>query len=250
VPPVNKIIAIDGPSGAGKGTVAKLLAEKLGFKYLDTGALYRACALKLRHADLNETASDEDIEKTLAGTAITFEPDEAKPTVAKPNDAKPGDANSDKANVSDANLGGIYLDGRDITSAIRTTDAGHWSSVFSARAPVRRFLLELQRSAAGGVNLVAEGRDMGTVVFPAAWKKIFLTADTDVRAARRHLQLGGSVTMEEARRDVVERDARDATRNIAPLRAAADAVVVDSSHISIDETVEKILSIISPADGV
>lgn len=277
MPPANRIIAIDGPSGAGKGTVAKLLAERLGFKYLDTGALYRACALKLRLAGLDESASDEDIEKTLAGTAITFEPDDVKPGRMipgraaqggpKPDDTAPGGAEPDDAEPDNtvpggaepdcsksdnaepdcekptySNTDGIFLDGRDVTNEIRTTQAGHWSSVFSARAPVRRFLLDTQRAAAEGANLVAEGRDMCTVVFPNAWKKIFLTADTNVRAARRHRQLGGSVTPEDALRDVAERDGRDIGRDIAPLRAAPDAVVVDSSHISIDETVEKILN--------
>lgn len=262
MPPANRIIAIDGPSGAGKGTVAKLLAERLGFKYLDTGALYRACALKLRLAGLDESASDEDIEKTLAGTAITFEPDDVKPGRMipgraaqggpKPDDTSPGGAEPDCSKSDNAepdcekptyaNPDGIFLDGRDVTNEIRTTQAGHWSSVFSARAPVRRFLLDTQRAAAEGANLVAEGRDMCTVVFPNAWKKIFLTADTNVRAARRHRQLGGSVTPEDALRDVAERDGRDIGRDIAPLRAAPDAVVVDSSHISIDETVEKILN--------
>jgi cytidylate kinase len=224
---INRIIAIDGPSGAGKGTVARRVAERLGFKYLDTGALYRACALKLRSAGLDETASDEDIEKALAGSAIVFEPGGAEPGGVK---VKPG---------------GVYLDERDVSTEIRTTEAGRWSSVFSARVPVRRFLLGLQRTAAEGADLVAEGRDMGTVVFPGAWKKIFLTADTQTRAARRHKQLGGTVTLEDARRDVTERDERDAGRDIAPLFAAPDAVVVDSSHLTIEQTVETILSMIS-----
>jgi cytidylate kinase len=208
------VIAIDGPSGAGKSTIAKKVAEALGFDYLDTGALYRATALGLRDAGLDEGSTDAEVFAALRHMDVEF-------------------------------IGGrTMLKGRDVSEEIRTPEAGHYSSVFSARKPVRDFLLPVQQKAAREFDLVAEGRDMGTIVFPDAWIKIFLVASVEARAKRRHLQLLGSaspVSSEEARRDVVERDARDSSRDLAPLARAADALEIDNSELSINEVLERIM---------
>ena len=214
---MGKVIAIDGPSGAGKGTIAKLLAGKLGFSYLDTGALYRAVALALREKGINPEDSDEKLKNTLSVTDVSFK------------------------------NGKVSLNGKDVSEEIRTTEIGHYSSVFSARKIVRDFLLEIQRNASLNADLVAEGRDMTTVVFPDAWKKFYLDASVEERAKRRYLQLkekGINITESEARKDVVERDARDSGRDIAPLRKADDAALIDSSSITIDEVLENIMKVV------
>jgi cytidylate kinase len=185
-----------------------MLAERLRFHYLDTGALYRAIALGLVRRGLAQDAPDEEIALALDGMTVEFRGE------------------------------GIYLGGEDVTREIRTPAAGHAASVFSAREPVRAYLLPVQRRAAEGCDLVAEGRDMGTVVFPRAWRKIYLDATVEARARRRFEQFGEKgerVTMEQARKDVTVRDRRDSTRDLAPLRRADDAFYVDSSALSIDE---------------
>ncbi|MBF0458572.1 MAG: (d)CMP kinase [Nitrospirae bacterium] len=211
------MIAIDGPAGAGKSTVARALAVNIGFDYLDTGALYRAAALKLVQAGLNEGADDDLLSSVLRRTLIEFK------------------------------NGVVFLDGKDVSEEIRTPEAGHYSSVFSARKPVRDYLLEIQRNA-GGTNgssgIVAEGRDMATVVFPDALKKFYITADEHTRAQRRHAQLSEKnpdVTRENARLDIAARDERDTTRAIAPLTRAADAIEIDTTNLSIEETILKML---------
>jgi len=213
---MGKVIAIDGPSGAGKGTIAKLLAEKLGFSYLDTGALYRAVALGLREKGINPEDTDDKLKSVLSVTDVSFK------------------------------NGKVYLNGKDVSEEIRTTEMGHYSSVFSARKIVRDFLLDTQRKAADNGDLVAEGRDMTTVVFPNAWKKFYLDASVEERARRRYLQLkekGIDATESDAKKDVVERDARDSGRDIAPLRKADDSVVIDSSTLTIDEVLENIMKV-------
>lgn len=205
---VGKVIAIDGPSGVGKSTLARMLSESTGFDYLDTGALYRATALGLVRAGLDEDATDEEIAGALEKMSVEF---------------KGGKA---------------MLDGKDVSGKIRTPEAGHYSSVFSARRPVRDFLMPVQQRAARDSNLVAEGRDMGTVVFPDAWKKFYLVATLEERADRRFRQLRDTdkpITSKEAARDVSERDERDSSRDIAPLARAADAIEIESSGISVDE---------------
>lgn len=214
---MGKVIAIDGPSGAGKGTIAKLLAGKLGFSYLDTGALYRAVALALREKGINPEDSDEKLKNTLSVTDVGFK------------------------------NGRVFLNGKDVSEEIRTTEMGHYSSVFSARKVVRDFLLEIQRNASLNADLVAEGRDMTTVVFPNAWKKIYLDASVEERAKRRYLQLkekGINITESDAKKDVVERDARDSGRDLAPLRKADDAVLIDSSSMAIDKVLENIMKVV------
>ncbi len=214
---MGKVIAIDGPSGAGKGTIAKLLAKELGFSCLDTGALYRAVALALREKRIEPEDSDDKLKAALTNIDVSFVD------------------------------GRVLLNGKDVSEEIRTTEIGHYSSVFSARKVVRDFLLGIQRNAAKNADIVAEGRDMTTVVFPDAWKKFYLDASLNERAKRRYLQLkeqGVDITESEAKNDVVERDKRDSSRDIAPLRKAEDAVLIDSSTMTSGEVLEYLLKII------
>jgi cytidylate kinase len=220
---MGKVIAIDGPSGAGKSTISRLVAEKLGFQFLDTGAIYRATALHLRRRGLKKDSSDEEITNALKGVEIVFI--------------------GGKVFLKDASRS--Y--GEDVSEEIRTTEAGHYASVFSARKVVRDFLLQIQRDAAIENNIVAEGRDMTTVVFPNAWKKFFLDASGEGRAKRRYLQLkekGMNITMEEALRDVQERDKRDSSRDIAPLKRADDAIYIDTTDLALNDVVKRILEAI------
>jgi len=215
---VGKVITIDGPSGAGKSTIARKVAEAAGFDYLDTGALYRAIALGLRGAGLDEGASDTQVEAALGKLEVRF------------------------------TGGRTILNDRDVSEDIRTPEAGHYSSVFSARRPVRDFLMPVQHKAAEEADLVAEGRDMGTVVFPHAWRKFFLVATVEARAQRRFLQLadsGNPASMQEAMNDVVDRDRRDSSRDIAPLARAHDAMEIDNSGLTIEEVLHKIMSEVS-----
>jgi cytidylate kinase len=218
---MGKVIAIDGPSGVGKSTVARLVAEKLGFEFLDTGALYRAAALHLRRKGLREDSSDNEIINALNEVTITFKNNR----VFLKNNSR-------------------LIFGEDISEEIRTTEAGHYASVFSEKKAVRDFLLQAQRNAALENDIVAEGRDMTTVVFPNAWKKFYLDASEKQRAKRRYLQLktkGIAITMEEALTDIRERDRRDSSRDIAPLKRACDAIYIDTTDLSLDEVIEKVL---------
>lgn len=211
---MGKVVAIDGPSGAGKSTVAKMLADILGFEYLDTGALYRAVALGLNELGIKTDDTDEAIEEALKKISVSFK------------NAK------------------VFLNGRDVSVEIRTPEAGHYSSVFSARKPVRDILLPIQRDAAEGADLVAEGRDMTTVVFPDAWRKLYLDASVDARSKRRFDQLrlaGVRISTEEALKDVSERDKRDSSRDIAPLKVADDAEYIDTSDVSLEEVMQMVL---------
>jgi cytidylate kinase len=214
---VRQVIAIDGPSGSGKTTIAKLVAKELGFNYLDTGALYRAVAISLRACGVEPDDSDDKLRAVLDRTAVSF------------------------------NNGRVYLNGRDVSEEIRSREVDHFSSVFSTRRIVRAFLLDVQRNAAMHDEVVVEGRDTTTVVFPDSKKKIFLDASIEERAKRRYLQYKGKgfdISMDEARKSIIERDQRDASRDIAPLRKAADALLVDSSSLSIEEVREKIVDFI------
>ncbi len=249
---MNRVIAIDGPSGAGKSTISKLIAEKLGFQFLDTGALYRATALHLRRKGLHENSADDEIEKALEGLSVIFKDNRVFIRDPSLKDSNKSAVTSIKKENSTSSLlvtdNSSLLLGEDVSDAIRTTEAGHYASVFSARKAVRDFLLDLQRDAAVHNDIVAEGRDMTTVVFPDAWKKFFLDASEEGRAKRRCLQLkekGMDITMEEALKDVRERDIRDQSRDIAPLKRADDAIYIDTTDLDLEDVLKKALEVIS-----
>ena len=211
------VIAIDGPSGSGKGTVSRLLARRLGWHLLDSGALYRLVA--------------------LAGIARGLDPqDEAgHAAVAAGLDARfEVDATGEER---------VLLDGRDVTGELRSESTGSAASRVAAMPAVRAALIGRQRGFAQPPGLVADGRDMGSIVFPDAPLKIFLTASPEERARRRHKQLKGkglTVNLADLSREIRERDHRDANRSVAPLRASADAVVIDSTNIGVESVVAQI----------
>jgi cytidylate kinase len=212
------IVAIDGPAGAGKSTVARLLAEALGFVLVDTGALYRAVALSAKRAGV--PFADGPRVGVVARDFV------AKKALEFRRDPQRG--------VS------VLLAGEDVTEAIRTPEIGLGASTVSAHPPVREALLDMQRQAGRGGGVVLEGRDIGTVVFPDAEVKFFLTARPEVRAQRRFAELlakGANVTLADTVEDIRRRDEQDTTRAVAPLMPAKDAVLVDDSDMSIDETV-------------
>lgn len=214
---MKKVIAIDGPSGAGKSTAAKRVAEELGFRYLDTGALYRATALGLIRRGIGENTSDAELYSALSQMRVTFE------------------------------YGRALLNGEDVSEEIRSTDAGHYASVFSARRPVREYLLKVQQEAGQKADLVAEGRDMTTVVFPNAFKKFYLDASVEERARRRKAELNAKGLIpdaDEIRREIIERDRRDSTRDIAPLKRSSDAHLINSTLKSKEEVVREMLEFI------
>ncbi len=215
------VIAIDGPSGAGKGTVSTCVADRLGFHFLDSGALYRLLALA---AQRRGVATDDAA--ALAGLAgeldIAFRP------------APPG------------SLPAVYLDGSDVSEAIRSESVGRGASQVAAIPAVRQALLERQRRFRQPPGLVADGRDMGTVVFPDARLKIFLTATLEERARRRYNQLrekGIDVKLTDILETLRQRDERDAQRAEAPLVAAADARLIDTTAQGIEEVVEAVLAL-------
>jgi len=212
-------IAIDGPAGAGKSTIAKKAAAKLGFIYVDTGAMYRAMALYfIRHG------------------------------IAKEDEAAIGDALRD-IDISIRYEDGaqqVILNGENVSGLIRTEEVGNMASASSAYGAVREKLLELQRSLARSSNVIMDGRDIGTCVLPQADTKIYLTASSRVRAMRRYKELqekGQMCNLEEIEQDIIERDYRDMHREIAPLKQAEDAVLVDTSDMDIDEVVDAIISV-------
>jgi CMP/dCMP kinase len=211
------IVAIDGPAGAGKSTVAKRLAKELGYTYMDTGAMYRAFALKARREGI-DLDNESALRASLAGTNVELMEKDGQPKV--------------------------LLDGRDVTSEIRAPEMSQWASKISALKPVRERMVELQRALGTRGGVVVEGRDIGTVVFPGAEVKIFLTAGTQERGLRRFAELqahGKDVTLEETLGEMKQRDRRDQERAVAPLRQAEDAVAVDSTGMSVDQVVEKIM---------
>lgn len=224
------IVAIDGPAGAGKSTVARRLADTLGFVFVDTGALYRTVAVAAKRASVawdDATAVGELANALVARGAIAFE-----------RDAERGVR--------------VWLDARDVTDAIREPDIGMGASTVSAHKAVRDALLDLQRHAGRAGGVVLEGRDIGTVVFPHAEVKFFLTARPEVRARRRFDELtakGQHVTLEETLAEVRRRDEQDTTRAVAPLRQAEDAVLIDNSDFGVDETVARMAARVRERSG-
>jgi cytidylate kinase len=215
-----RVMTIDGPSGSGKGTVSRAAAKVLGWALLDSGALYRLVALAGRQAGVS---LDEGV--ALARLAQDF-------------DIRFGSSESGEEVV--------WLDGREVTGAIRTEEAGNDASKVAALPVVRAALLERQRRFAVPPGLVADGRDMGTVVFPQAEVKIFLTASLAERAARRHKQLkekGVAATLAALSLEIAERDLRDTSRAISPLVASADAVLLDTTGMSVEAVVERVLEV-------
>jgi len=213
------IIAIDGPAGSGKSTVAKIIADKLGYTYIDTGAMYRAVALKSIEAGIPLDEPDKIVE--LANRMdIQFR------------------------QVDDTRR--IFADGQDVTEAIRTPDATRLSSPVSAIPGVRHRLVQIQRDMGKAGGIVMEGRDIGTYVFPNAQVKIFLTASAEERARRRCKDLeraGVKCDQEQVAKEIKERDERDSTRAMAPLKQAEDAVLINTDGMSIEEVVEEIIGI-------
>ncbi|NBO10679.1 MAG: (d)CMP kinase [Methylophilaceae bacterium] len=210
------VIAIDGPSASGKGTVAQLVAKQLGYHYLDSGALYRIVALAAHKEDIawNEAA---DIASVVPRLDIRFEGDQ------------------------------IFLDGENVSDQIRTELMGQGASQVAAHPQVRSALTKLQHTFRKAPGLVADGRDMATVIFPDAITKIFLTASAEVRAERRYQQLvkkGVAADYAAILKDLQDRDARDSTRAVAPLKQAPDAELLDTSHLNIEEAVSKALALI------
>lgn len=212
------VITIDGPSGSGKGTVSQLVARTLGWGFLDSGALYRLLALSAQWQDVD--------------------PDDAAALVRIATAMQVSFAPTEQLEAQ------VVLDGRDASRAIRDEALGLMASRVAALAPVREALLERQRRFAAHPGLVADGRDMGTVVFPSAALKIFLTASAEERALRRSKQLkdkGESVNFAQILQSIEDRDERDRNRPVSPLKPAGDAVLIDSSGLSIAEVQERIL---------
>jgi len=212
------VIAIDGPSSAGKGTVAKIVAQKLGFNYLDTGAMYRCVALTLKNneVDIND---ESKISEILSRTKIKLLKD------------------------SNSNLV-VELNGKDVSEEIRTPEISRLSSDIATKKSVRSYLLGLQREFAKNTNIVAEGRDMGTLVFADADVKFFIDASVEVRTNRRYLQLqqaGIKTDIKNLRKDIENRDYQDKNREIAPLHPAINAVIIDTTNLEIDQVVDIIL---------
>ncbi len=217
----NLVIAIDGPVGAGKSVVARRLAARLGFRYLDTGAMYRAVTLKALRSGVNMEDAGALTEAARSASI------ELGGTLESPR---------------------VLLDGADVTDAIRSLEVTNHSFYPSQAAGVRKRMVELQREAAGGGPMVAEGRDIGTVVFPDSPAKFYLDASVEERTRRRLAELaakGEKISFEELKRQVIVRDGRDSGRENSPLRRAADAEYVDSSRMSIDEVVDHMIAVLA-----
>lgn len=218
--PAALVVTIDGPAGAGKTTVSRQLALCLGYRYIDTGALYRAVAMALDHAGV---AADDDpaISRLLKSVNVDL--------MAAGDDLR------------------LMLNGQDITDKIRTPEITMLASAASARLPVRKFLLEIQRDMASAKRVVLEGRDMGTVVLPDADIKFFLDAAPGTRARRRHRELqmrqgDAAPDLDQVEADMRQRDHNDSHRDLAPLKPAADAIIIDSTSHSVDQVVETMVA--------
>ena len=214
-------VAIDGPAGAGKSTLAKAAAARLGFVYVDTGAIYRTVGLAARNAGVDK-ADSEGIKALLTGLQVDIRYENG---VQK-----------------------MYLNGGDVTGEIRSPEISAYASYVSAIPEVRAFLMEMQRRLAREHDVIMDGRDIGTVVLPEAGLKIFLTASAEKRAMRRFRELqekNPAITFEEVLSDMTARDAKDSQRETAPLKAAEDAVLVDTSDLSLEKSVELIVNMIA-----
>jgi len=221
------IIAIDGPAGSGKSTGAYLLAKKLGFVYLDTGAMYRALTWKALQAGVN-LKDKKSLSRLAKTTKITLLPRDDFPGVL------------------------VYVDGQDVSSLIRTPEINKWVSVVASIPEVRHAMVEMQRKIAQEKSVVAEGRDIGTVVFPEADVKIFLVASLEERVKRRWKELQEKkifCTKEEVKKELQLRDKLDSERKVSPLKKAPDAFLLDNTNLSISETLEKLLQIVTSKIG-
>lgn len=214
-------VAIDGPAGAGKSTIAKMVAKEKGFIYVDTGAMYRAMALYFIKKGIHPDEVDK-ISAAVDGADVTIEY-----------------VNGEQQ---------VLLNGENVTPYLRTEEVGNMASVSSANPDVRRKLVELQQKLAATSNVVMDGRDIGTCVLPNADVKVYLTASSVVRANRRYKELiekGQEADWDTIKKDIEERDYRDMHRDISPLRQAEDAVLIDSSDMSIEENVQAILNLMN-----
>jgi cytidylate kinase len=211
------LITIDGPAGAGKTTVSRMIAERLGYRYVDTGALYRGVAYVAQRRGI-APHDDEALGRLLEGLKLNF-----KPTVSGQR---------------------LLADGEDITDVIRTPKISMLASAVSAQTRVRAYLLRVQRELGRQKGAVFEGRDMGTVVFPEADVKFFLSASEQIRAQRRfaEIQAETGASLDQVERDLRRRDEQDRTRALAPLKAAEDAVWIDSTDLSIEQVVVQMLA--------
>ena len=210
------IVTVDGPSGSGKGTVSRALAKRLGWHLLDSGALYRVTALAAQRAGV-DLGNEAEVARVAASLDVQF---------------------------SEGEQERVLLAGDDVTHELRTEQCGEAASKVAAMPAVRRALLDRQRAFAVPPGLVADGRDMGTGVFPDALLKVFLTASPEERARRRYKQLiekGIDVNLHDLSREIAQRDERDANRPVAPLAPAADARIIDSTRMSAEEVTERIL---------
>ncbi len=213
-------IAIDGPAGAGKSTIAKKVAKTLGYIYVDTGAMYRAMALYMIKLGIDPENANA-IEEACKSADIGIEYRDGEQVV--------------------------LLNGENVNAYLRTEEVGNMASVTSVNAKVREKLVELQQKLAKTKDVVMDGRDIGTVVLPNAEVKVYLTASSLVRAKRRALELeakGEAVDLAKIEADIIDRDNRDMTREISPLKQAVDATLIDSSYMNIDEVVEAILNLV------
>ncbi|MBQ8731981.1 MAG: (d)CMP kinase [Oscillospiraceae bacterium] len=216
-------VAIDGPAGAGKSTIARKAAEALGYLYVDTGALYRAIGLHVLRAG-KSTGSEDEIRSAMEGMSVELTHEEG--------------------------VQHVYLNGEDVSGLIRTPEVSMAASDVSAKPAVRERLLELQRSLARTHHVIMDGRDIGTVVLPEATVKIYLTADAGVRAQRRYLELvekGEAAEYESVLQDVIRRDENDMNRPIAPLRRADDAILVDTTNYNLEESIQLVINTVRAA---
>lgn len=212
-------IAIDGPAGAGKSTIAKMIAKKLGFIYVDTGAMYRAMALYLLRKQIKED-DEKEINKACENADITI--------------------------VYENGMQQVILNGENVTSLLRTEEVGKMASAGAKNKKVRLKLVELQRNLAAHENVIMDGRDIGTYVLPNADVKVYLTASSKERARRRYEELkakGEECDRIEIEKDIIARDEQDMNREFAPLKQAEDAILVDSSHMTIEEVTEVIIGL-------